>query len=468
MDVEADEVATLTVKVTDGIDTASGFAVVTVFHVEDEIDYVAYSASWLNADAANLSIAQGAVAIYDFDVELGSVEKDALTYTVELSGSDGADIPSFNVDAENNQVVIASTFNHLGDYTGVLTVTDGTTTVKLNFTLDVRWSFRSPFITNPRSVFLTEGETQTFDIVSANSSDPDSVVIDENSHFTVLEGDASKISFSYDNANKTYSLTALEGSTFETFNVLIYTTNSFEDLAGTVFMVYVKGASTAQELSLEEELILAQRYVTQSQELERLGDFLIDALEMTGTMSQEDAMENRLLLSDSRTFSETTSKETLGCMLSATQTGYVVNATYLSGYLDGEYTAQEGFICNLGETETKFADVNHYANDDNYAAALYNINHIKEVQENDFTIVNGQTTITIIENLTRQLKAAVPTFELGRVDLDPMLSLGNGLYSRFIGNSAYGSYDENSVWIWKPEYKVLQLVVAMANKTISF
>ncbi|GIU03517.1 hypothetical protein TUM4261_01300 [Shewanella sp. c952] len=465
-DVAAGSTVTLTITVSDGKDSVVKDITVSI------IKYVAYSVSWVDAEAINLSVAQAAKGRFPFEIGLGSVEQDNITYSIAMNVDSGLNQTAISavIDLESKEVIVSPSSENQGDYTGVLTVSDGVTTETLNFSLNVYYANRSPAIDGAFFVFLEEGETKTFDLTSSEVLDADSLVIYESQPFEVYQGDASKLSFTYDNAAKTYSITALTGSKFSGFSIRVNTTDSFGGLSGNAYQIYVKGATTAQELELEEKIVLAQRFVKQSQELERLSDFLIDGLEITGVLTKQEALIERLLIADSRHFSENDSTEELTCMLSAVQTGYVVNYAFKGGNVDGAYTTQRGFICNVGEEETYNnttgkADSQFYANAKNYALALSNIERIRTMQENDYYSAGGLNIIERTNRLSGMLQSEVPTFELGRVYWEQMNELDNGFYSRFVGNTTYGEY-QGEAWLWKPEYEVLSISTSMANEAV--
>jgi hypothetical protein len=465
-DVEASTTATLTLTVSDGKDSVAIDISVTV----TVIKYVAYSATWV--ESSSLSVSQAAKARFPFKIELGSVKKEDISYSINMNVDTGLSQNPISaiVEQDSSEVVVSPSNENQGDYTGVLIISDGVETQTLSFSLNVYYANRSPFIDVGRYIFLEEGETRTFDLSSNNSLDFDGLKIRENEPFEVWDGDASKLSFSYDNSAKTYSLTALAGSKFTKFRVRIYTTNSFGGWAGSAVEIYVKGATTPQELELEEKLVLAQKFVKQSQELERLSDFLIDGLVIQGVLSQQEALTQRLLIDDSRYFSENESTEYLNCMLDAVQTGFVTNYVYRGSYINGERLSQYGYICNLGEEETfsnvtDKADSHFYSNATNYAIAISSIDHIRSVQETDYNTAGGENIIGRTNTLSQMLSDAIPSFNLGRVDWGDMNELSNGAYSRFVGNSAYGEY-QGETWVWKPEYELLSLATSMANESV--
>ncbi|QQX80732.1 hypothetical protein JK628_02335 [Shewanella sp. KX20019] len=465
-DVAAGSTVTLTITVSDGKDSIAKNITVSVSK------YVAYSVSWFDAEAINLSVAQAAKARFPFEIELGSVEQENITYRVVMNVDSGLNQAAISavVNPDSKEVIVSPSSDNQGDYTGVLTVSDGVTTETLNFSLNVYYANRSPFLDSENFVFLEEGVTKTFDMASSEVLDADSLVIYEAEPFDVFQGDASKISFTYDNSAKTYSLTALAGSKFSVFFVRINTTDSFGGIAGSAYEVYVKGATTSQERELEEKIVLAQKFVKQSQELERLSDFLIDGLEMQSVLTQQEALNERLLIADSRYFSENDSTEELNCMLGAVQNGFAVNYTFKGGYIDGDYVIQLGYICNVGEEETYDrqtgkADSQFYANATNYALAVSNIERIRGNQEDSYYSAGGQNIIERTNRLSGMLQTAVPSFELGRVYWEQMNELDNGFYSRFVGNTTYGAY-QGDAWVWKPEYEVLSIATSMANEAV--
>lgn len=470
-EVESDSTSNITVSVSDGEATVSNVLAVTITN-DANGEYIAYSVSWVDADATNLSVSQSAKAKFPFSVELGSI--DSLTYSITMNVSSGlnqADIAS-SVNSETNEVIVFPSNENSGDYTGVLTISDGFTSSTLDFSLNVYYASRAAFMDGERIIFLEEGQTETYAMTSTEGIDPEGLKIFEDDPFEVLSGDASKISFTYDNDAQTYSLTALDGSRFLGFLVRINTTDSFNGRAGGTYEVYVKGATSSQERDLEEKLILAKKFVKQSQELERLGDFLIDALEMQKVLTQQEALSERLLISDSRYFSENSSTEELTCMLEATQTGFVVNKSFKGGFVNGEYITQGGYICNVGEIETfnystGTASSMFYANSSNYALGLDNIELIRTIQDNDYFSAAGQTIVERVNRLAGMLKSEVSGFELGTISWEQMVDLGNGVYSRFVGNTAYGAY-QGEMWVWKPEYKVLGIATSMANETVNY
>lgn len=461
--VNIDSMSTVEVSVTDGVNTVTKSFTVKVV---ESGDYTPFSLSWVDSENTSLYVAQAAQGRYKFNIQLGSVSLNSLNVNVKMT----PDIASV-VDLDSGEIVVSTKKDTLGKYSGVMTVSDGVNSQVLSFNIEVYNSNRSPFLDSDYTVFLNEGESKTISLSSAESLEPESVRIYEVQPFQIIDGDSSKFELTYDNTARTYTIKALAGSKLSGLLFYVFTTDSYGGWAGGIYEAYVRGSKTPLEVDLEEKLILAQKYVKQSQEIERLGDFVIDALEMKGVLSQKEAMVERLLISDSRYFSETLSTNKLNCMLSAVQKGFIENKT-IQFENNGVFKTQEGYICNVGEVETfdhetATATTNFYENSVNYAIALNNIDKIKNTQDSEYHSVKGEDLVQRVNRLALLLSTTDSSFQLGDVVWNKMNDIGNGLYSRFVGTSTYGSYN-NGVWTWNPEYKFLGVATQMANETVNY
>lgn len=462
-EVNVDSMSIIEVSVTDGVNVVTQSFTVNVI---ESGNYVPFSLSWVDSENTSLYVAQAAQGRYKFNIQLGSVSLNSLNVNVKMT----PDIASV-VDLDSGEIVVSTNKDTLGKYSGVMTVSDGVNSQVLSFNIEVYNSNRSPFLDSDYTVFLNEGESKTISLSSAESLDPESVRIYEVQPFQILDGDSSKFELTYDNTARTYTIKALAGSKLSGLLFYVFTTDSYGGWAGGIYEAYVKGSKTPLEVDLEEKIILAQKYVKQSQEIERLGDFVIDALEMKGVLSQKEAMVERLLISDSRYFSATLSTNKLNCMLSAVQKGFVENKT-IQFENNGVFKTQEGYICNVGEVETfdhetATATTNFYENSVNYAIALNNIDKIKNTQDSEYLSVQGEDLVQRVNRLALLLSKTDSSFQLGDVVWNRMNDIGNGLYSRFVGTSTYGSYN-NGVWNWNPEYKFLGVATQMANETVNY
>lgn len=462
-EVNVDSMSIIEVSVTDGVNVVSQSFTVNVI---DSGNYAPFSLSWVDSENTSLYVAQAAQGRYKFNIQLGSVSLNSLNVNVKMT----PDIAS-SINLDSGEIIVSTDKDTLGKYSGVMTVSDGVNSQVLSFNIEVYKSNRNPFLDTDYTVFLNEGESKTISLSSSNSLDPESVRIYEVQPFQIIDGDSSKFELTYDNTARTYTIKALAGSKLSGLLFYVFTTDSYGSWAGGIYEAYVKGSKTPLEVDLEEKLILAQKYVKQSQEIERLGDFVIDALEMKGVLSQKEAMVERLLISDSRYFSDTLSANKLNCMLSAVQKGFVENKT-IQYENNGVFKYQEGYICNVGEVETfdhgtATATTNFYENSVNYAIALNNIDQIKNTQDSEYLYVQGENLVQRVNRLALLLSTTDSSFQLGDVVWNRMNDIGNGLYSRFVGTSTYGSYN-NGVWTWNPEYKFLGVATQMANETVNY
>ncbi|WP_108946114.1 hypothetical protein [Shewanella halifaxensis] len=453
--VSQDTQVTITITASDGKESVSKQIQVLI----KDIPYAPFTIQLTDITANNLQVRQNSIATYPFTINKGSVDIADLTYSINImNNDDGVGELSAIIDVTKQEVVVSPDSENRGVYNGTVTVTDGTTTQSFDFITTVEFYQPAPFLNVRQTVFLEVGETLVMDTTSSDSLDPESVIIHEDLTHEFLSGDSNLLTFSYDNSAKTYSFTAKSGSAFNYFRVRVYTTDSLGGVGGKPINIYVKGAKSPLELEVEEKSVIAQSYIEQSNELDKLAHFLLEILNLNGTISERQLLAEKLLISDTRSEIATVYSPYLSCALDTVKNG-------IPSYIKYDYyNAKNELVCDIREEQVLIsehfnsAETNHYAEAANHAIAVSIIENIKIEVNTAHYAVNNEDLVDRVNRLAYEVSKVIPTFYMGHVEFSPMLEVKDGVYSRFFGNETYGAYVDN-VWTWKPEYQVLSGVV---------
>jgi hypothetical protein len=419
VDITEDVTATLTVSVSDGVNTpVSATATVNVAHVVVDPNNSAPTISLSGVDASNTLIVFGSTSNV-IPVILADSEDSSLTWTIK-SFEDSDFISSF-AKTGDSITVTANTVSQgtMVDLDLVLTVSDGKVSVDQEFTLTLTTRPNAAPILAIADrmggyVPVPLGTTRTVSY-SITDDKPEEVVIDtELNHWF---GEESAYTVSIDTVAQTITVTNVSASLGETFGVLLeYDDSNYGGQLGVQFTSSVEFGDLQRE-TLDFVQVMYNK-VESLKEYQYVGQFYSDVVENLNYATESEA----------RDFNQS---------IKVTDSGDFTVVKNLISTLE--------VVVSWGEGDGQDVDwINNYktAITDQFAYAEANY---------------AKTTYTAINEMADLTDGLLPTFVYESTINE--YDTTNNLYSRFAGNATYGEYVDG-VFVFSEEYKFLEAIVA--------
>lgn len=350
----------------------------------------------------------------------------SLTYTVEITDLDPLqNFPyefTYEVDVDNQLAIIQMPASELDshDFSATVTVTDeGNKTATADLTFTIRKSPQVSEVTFeavPNLMF----ETQTYTIgYRINALDIEHYNLVRVDYYNDADRTENLLDFTLDEAAQTVTITPKSGAAGKNIR-LVYEFTFREDGLTSIGFIDVNAASAwnASQIALSEKVEELRRHLSQSMEMELAAEFMLEALLLNGTISQQ-VYESRL----------------------------------------DALAKLEGRVMNVEVAQGNY---------NNYVATLQASEYYRDA-------ATAQNAINLIDGLIRGLETtAVYVIDVVN-QYSTELGMGNVLVSdnaeytlnttervsRFVGNTNYGSYS-GETWVFKPEFKWLDAVVRQA------
>lgn len=423
-EVSSDYTGTITISVSDGQGgTDSETLTVNVTNKVEVVVNEAPTFVFVDGDLPSYSVVETGRLVVPFEVSDPDTDLSDLSISFEMDSYDASLFSSYDytVDVANGNLIVD--FGDLSNYgdaivTGDVIVSDGVNTLTnsfeayisaLDITTDVSLSMMTvlPDTDYSFDYVLRASSTEQFFIEGIDYANADDKA---NGYLT----------FNLDQENKVFNVRADSAAQGTQIDLLI-TYGESEDFKLSKFVtIKVVDAMSSDAINVYNAVVAAREKIAMSREYEYVAQYLVDYMFAAGVID-----------SDTRDL-------------------YLGNIDTLYGDLFDSAMRVMDTYEHLAKYETGYWDY-----DDAYSSAIYDI---------DLQVTNTNTDVASIKDYVNTLlsESGLSFSDVGLESMD----YTDGVYSRFIGNTKYGSF-VNGKWVFTNEYRYLDAPVKRMKHTNS-
>lgn len=412
-EVSSDYTGTITISVSDGQGgTDSETLTVNVTNKVEVVVNEAPTFVFVDGDLPSYSVVETGRLVVPFEVSDPDTNLADLSVTFEMDSYDVSLFSNhtYSVDISNGNLVID--FGELTNYgdaivTGNVVVSDGDNTLTNSFEVYVDSIRVAADVAFDLSTIETEVDYQINYVVRAVSTSQ--FFIEGIDYADSNNVNSELLTFSLDQDAKILNLRASSAAAGQTIDLMVTYGESQDLKFSKIISVNIADAMSTDASNVYDAVVIAREKVSMSREYEYVAQYLVDYLFATGSID------------------------------SAVRDKYMDDIDTLYGDVyDSAINVLDSYE-HLAKFESYYWDY-----EDAYSSAIYDI---------DYQVTLADTSVSAIRDYVNALlsESALSYSEVGLEAMDFTPSV----YSRFIGNTTYGSY-VNGGWFFSDEYRYLE------------